>query len=165
LGLLFHLVAVAAHAIVSPNNTSLCVVWACTFSSYPRPHVPAVHLFPPRFDPPVTPTSCHPRLIHAAPVIGPVSRPIVSPSISTPHPPCKQLLAAVVVGAGSWWCPGGHALPVAFIPVVRSFPPWFVPPVAPTSHRSLSVSMSSYTCRQYPPSTPRAVARSGGGGC
>ena len=44
----------------------------------------------------------------------PVSRPLVPPSVSTPHPPREQLLAAAVVG-GSWWCPGGQPLPSSLL--------------------------------------------------
>ena len=28
-----------------------------------------------------------------------------------PHPPCEQLLTAVVAGTGLWWCPGGWPFP------------------------------------------------------
>ena len=79
----------------------------------PVAFVPTVHLFPGSFLPllqlPII------LFMSMSSYLSSCLLSLVSPSISTPHPPCKQLLAAVVLGAGLWWCCGGQPLPSSLL--------------------------------------------------
>ena len=66
----------------------------------PIAFIPTVRSFPLQFVVPIAHASRRPRRVHVVPVVG---------------PSLIQLLAAVLVGAGSWWCPGGQLLPSSLL--------------------------------------------------
>jgi hypothetical protein len=77
----------------------------------PRCLVPPVRSFPLQFVLPVSRASRRPRRVHVVPVVGPSLVPWCPRPLAPSHPPREQLLAAVLVGAGSWWCPGRRPIP------------------------------------------------------